>query len=344
MTIIKMNRRRWLLAATLLASLSSGGTAAAAEGPAGPLTTRLRPRSPAGRSPVVTAMAIDSAGKCLAVAGDDFAIRLLDAENLREIDRLQGHRDLVRTLAFRHDNRLLASAGNDGSLILWEAGPRWAPARRFDDLPTLFCVRFSPDAQQLAAVGFESQLLLFGVAPAAQVACDCADLRAVAYHESGNRLAVVGRSGMLHLFDRQGTEPLGKFPIHSSRVRDIVFLPGTEVAATVAEDGAVTLFDFQQKRVIQRIDLLPCKLFCVVAINASTIAVAGSDNRIRIVDCTAGKITTHLDAHHGSINSLVCHGGWLYSAGFDATVRRWKLPAEAAERVADKDSGDDRKR
>ncbi len=342
---MKLSRRRWLLMSSsmLASSARLAGWATAGELSI-PLAVPLLPLGPGRQPPVVTAMAIDPSGEVLAVAGDDASIRILAAADLRERERLIAHRDLVRTLTFRGDSRILASGGNDGSLILWDRTDGWAVTRRVDDLPTLFCVRFSPDGKQLAAVGFGSELMLFGNSTRPQLHCQCSDLRGVAYDATGGRLAVSGRSGRLYLYDPRAAQQLAEFPIHSSRVRDMVFLPGTDLAATVAEDGAATIFDLAQFRVVKRIDLLPCKLFTVVAIDHTKIAVAGSDNRIRIVDCSSGEITAHFDGHQGSISSLVFCKGWLYSGGFDATVRKWDIGGRSDERVAEKEPAADGKR
>jgi WD40 repeat protein len=96
--------------------------------------------------------------------------------------------------------------------------------------------------------------------------------------------------------------------------------------------------------VIKRIDFLPCKLFTVAGIDKTTIAVAGSDNRIRLVDCSSGEITARLDGHQGSISSLVFCDGSLYSGGFDATVRKWKVGGDAGARVAEKEKPEEGKR
>ena len=334
-------RQAWLWA---VVSFTAAATAPSPNCCSQGITVRLGSLPTADHRPVITAMAIDPQGEILAVAGDDRSIRLLDPDDLSEIGRLIGHRDLVRTLAFRPDGQILASAGNDGRLNLWSRAAGWEVARRAEDLPTLFSVRFSPDGRQLAAVGFDSQLLLFGPDSPPSLPCQCSDLRSLAYHHSGKWLAVVGRSGALHLFDPQNGSDLGKFPIHSSRIRDMTALPGTDLLATVSEDGAVTLFDLKSHRITAQIDLLPCKLFTVAAIDGSTIAVAGSSNRIRIVDCQRGEVIAFLDGHQGSINSLIHCQGTLYSGGFDTTVRKWQVGGPGQPRMAKSEPNSDRER
>lgn len=338
MTNIKINRRGCLLASSsMLAAIIGTSGLAIGEGIAAPLNRAIEPLGDGHHRPVITAMALDPRGRLLAVAGDDRSIRLLDTTDLTEQERLIGHRDLVRTLAFRADGRLLASAGNDGRLILWDRTNQWSIARQIDDLPALFGVRFSPDGKQLAAVGFDTQLMLSDNTDRPSLHCDCADLRAVSYNSTGDRLAVVGRSGKLHLFDPRSGQEIGEFAIHASRVRDIVFLPDTNWTATVGEDGTATIFDLDYYQIKKQIDFLPCKLFTVAAIDKSTIAVAGCDNRIRLVNVTTGEVTRKIDIHSGSINSLVYADGVLYSGGFDTRVFKTVISDGQDPRLAERD-------
>jgi len=338
MTNNKISRRSCIYAtSSLLAAIIGTSGFALGEGLNIPLGRRIEPLRDRDQPPVITAMAMDPLGQVLAVAGDDCSIRLLNVADLSERERLMGHRDLVRTLAFRPDGQVLASAGNDGRLTLWDRAQNWTIARQIDQLPTLFSVRFSPDGKQLAAVGFDTQLMLFDDSERPKLHCQCSDLRGLSYTSSGDRLAVVGRSGKLHLFDPRSGQEIGEFAIHTSRVRDIVFLPGTRWFATVGEDGAATLFDLDEYRVRKQVDFLPCKLFTVAAIDKSMIAVAGSDNRIRILNVVSGEVTQHLDVHQGSINSLIYADGYLYSGGFDARVCKTRISGGQDERLAERE-------
>jgi WD40 repeat protein len=222
-------------------------------------------------------------------------------------------------------------------LTLWDRTAQWSIARQIDDLPTIFGVRFSPSGNQLAAVGFDTQLMLFDNTDRPSLHCDCSDLRALSYNMTGDRLAVVGRSGKLHLFDPRNGQEIGEFPIHASRVRDITILPGTQWSATVGEDGTATIFDLQNYKITKKIDFLPCKLFTVAAIDKSTIAVAGSDNRIRLVDVITGEVTRNIDIHSGSISSLVYADGFLYSGGFDSRVFKTQVTNGQDPRLAERD-------
>ena len=346
------NRRHWIATIPVLfacpgllwqfadAQCAAGDQPAAGQSPpAAARVASLLPTVVDQPIPVVTALAIDPTGQWLAVAGDDKAIRILEASNLKEIAVLRGHGDLIRTVAFRHDGKVLASGGNDGSLILWEQATGYRQLRRIDDLPAVCRVTFSPQRNEIAAVGFGTEIMMFGgAADLAEMRCDCNDLRVCAYDQQGQRLAVAGRSGHVHLFDPRTGAAIRDFNLHNGRIRDCVFTRNDTRLLTVGEDGAVVLLDLVRGEVVQRIDLLPCKLFTLAMIDETHVAVAGSDNRIRIVDLDSGTVVKHLDGHRGSVSTLAYTSGALFSGGFDATLRRWPVESSGGERLAEKET------
>jgi len=297
---------------------------------------QLAPLAADGVTPVVTAMAIDPTSETLAVAGDDKSIRILQAKDLQQIAVLTGHRDIIRALAFRSDGKVLASSGNDGNVILWRTQPEYDELRRISELPAVCSLRFSPDGTQLAGVGFGPEVLMFGgTLNREEMVCDCTDLRCLAFDPKGKRLVAVGRAGHVHWFDVASGRDLGHQDIHKGRIRQCAFTSNGERMITVGEDGAAVLFDVERTEVLRRIDLLPCKLFAFANIDDRRIAVAGSDNLIRIIDFETGTVISQLDGHRGSISSLVYFNGSLFSGGFDATVRQWSVAADRGERVAE---------
>ncbi len=134
--------------------LSYGCSTAFAEPPLLPIrAVTLSPTVTEHMVPVVTSMAIDPTGGWIAVAGDDNAVRILSTQDFSQKAILHGHRDLVRSMHYRADGRALATAGNDGSLILWDSAADYSQLRRVDDLQAIADLGFSPDGLQLAAVG-----------------------------------------------------------------------------------------------------------------------------------------------------------------------------------------------
>jgi WD40 repeat protein len=294
---------------------------------------------------VITALAADPRGRFVAASGDDHAIRILDSGTLRLINTLPGHRDLIRTLAFDRAGKKLVSAGNDGQLIIWNRDDEFSIFQKMSGTPALACVRFSPLGDEIAAVGFDNRVYLIGrrSKPEPALRCDCSDLRAVAYRDDHKILAVAGRSGDLHLFDRDKSELAFDGGLHEGRIHAMAFLPESTSLVSVAEDGAVVVFDTERMKVVGKMGVTTGKLFAVSIIDARHIAVAGSDNIIRIIDAVAGRLIRPLIGHQGSIRTLCAYGGILFSGGFDMTLRRWSLTGlQEQERIAEGDPTVDR--
>jgi len=329
--------RRQCLVSTGLLAVSAAGLRLAAQEPSDskiasrpvigkPVTCRTIPLGQAGIRRVVTAIAADPRGEFLAAAGDDYKIRILRTADLKVVRTLVEHGDIVRTLDFDPTGKQLVSAGNDGRLILWNRDEAFRFIREVAGSPALAEVTFAPDGSGLAAVGFESEVFLLGNGDGQRVSlqCACQDLRAVKYRDDAAVLAVAGRCGTLHLFNSE-TKECDEHRLHVGRIRDIVFLPSGNMAVCVAEDGFVSVFDTSGSQPPRRFRATTGKLFAVAVLSSDLVAVAGSDNIIRVIDWAKGQVVRRLEGHTGSVIALDSQSGLLFSGSYDATLRRWSI-------------------
>lgn len=278
-------------------------------------------------SPVITALAVDPKGEFLAAAGDDHLIRIIDLATFTEQRVLRQHQDWVRSMDFRSDGSRLASAGNDGQIVIWDRSEDWKIKQSMPDAPAIACVRFSPFGGMLAAVGFDPQLFLLqpGTARRPALKCGCNDMRVVAFSDDMRLVVAAGRSGDAHLFDPGTGQPAGHFNLHSGRIHDLIFMPSSEIMVSVSDDRKVVVFDSLRGEVLHTIPVPGCKLFTVAALDSTRVAVGGADNLIRVVDISRGTIQHSLPGHTGSIAVLKANDQYLFSGSFDASIRRWPL-------------------
>ncbi len=288
---------------------------------------RLKPQDGNPAAPVVTSLAIDPRGEFLTAAGDDHTIRVIHQEQFEEVRVLRKHQDWVRSMDFRAADRILVSAGNDGQVILWDGKQDWQIQQTLQGAPALACVRFSPQGGMLAAVGFHPQLFLLqqGAARRPVLQCGCNDMRVVEFSPNMRLVVAAGRSGLAHFFDPGTGESAGEFELHKDRIRDLVFMPGSDTMVSVSEDRNVVVFDSLNGEVLHTIPIQGCKLFTVAALDSTRVAVGGASNQIRIVDVSRGTVQQTLTGHTGSIAVLKANSKYLFSGSFDATIRRWSL-------------------
>jgi WD40 repeat protein len=101
-------------------------------------------------------------GTTLAVAeGND--VVLYDSTTLTERSRLRGHSDLVRSLQFSHDGRLLASGSADHSAVLWDLATGGVVHRLTGHAGAVLGLAFSPDDGTLYTGGLDSHVLVWDI-------------------------------------------------------------------------------------------------------------------------------------------------------------------------------------
>jgi WD40 repeat protein len=119
------------------------------------------------RGPLVTALAFDPAGRWLAVADKGGGVQVFDAAAMRSVLALHGHSAAVLGLAFSLDGRLLASAGQDRVVHLWQLPGGRRVARLPGATDTLYAVAISR-RRVLAAAGADRVLRLWRLGSASE--------------------------------------------------------------------------------------------------------------------------------------------------------------------------------
>lgn len=319
-----------------------------------PPPLKLQSLVPGAGPAVVTALAVDPRQQQIAIGCDDGSIRLIRPESFEPLGVLDRHRDLVRTLDFCSEGDRLVSAGNDGQLLIWSTAGSGAAPRRIPVDLAISHVRFAPGGEEITAVGFAHDTVRIPLGAAAEpvpgaespraailppIRCRCRDLRVFAYHGDGKLLVVGGRSGAVELFDADDGTSRGVERLHDGRLRDLAFLGDRPVLASCGEDGVVAVFDTDRLEKLRTVRVTTGRLFALAPVDGTRVAVGGSDNVIRLVDLESGAVVRELSGHEGSVSALAVCGRWLFSGGYDATLRRWPLRglSEFEGRIAEGD-------
>jgi hypothetical protein len=141
------------------------------------------------------------------VGYDAEKIVLWNAQTGSQLAVLSGHTDIVQTLAFRPDGQVLASGGDDGSIILWDMDPaRWgqsqAPLRGRGD--TIFALAFSADGKHLFSGGADGIGTLWNLEDRTvefQTYGHTDRIYTLQVSPSGNFLYSGGRDGTVRLYE-----------------------------------------------------------------------------------------------------------------------------------------------
>jgi WD40 repeat protein/serine/threonine protein kinase len=244
----------------------------------------------------------------------------------------------VNSIAFSPDDELLASAGEDGSIKVWNSKSGALVQSFKAHAGTVFCVAFHPLGKHLASVGLDGpqkQVKVWDLTTHQEMfagPCDVAQAFGNAYATSfspdGRQLAA-GSQGIVNLWDWKNRQLLHTFAGHDSRPISVAFSPEGQRLASGDWRGSVKLWDavagggplcsFPESRNSRH---------PVVALAFSRdgrwLATAGFERRLDVWDTTTGALVRSLP-HSGLVLSVAFthDGSRLVSAGEDKTVRIW---------------------
>jgi WD40 repeat protein len=211
---------------TLLAAGGSPAESGAVEVLSWPAGERLR--RVAEHVDVVYRVAWSPDGKRWATAGADGICQVHLAETGARLTRYAGHSRAVLAIAFL-DNEMIASAGVDQTLRLWEG----ASVKHLRTLDNHFgpvndiSVRpgdSAPATRVVATIGEDRTVRLWqpAVGRLMRFAKLSAAPRAVAWSAKGDRLFVGCSDGRIRIVDAESTEVVGELPGLQGRIHELV--------------------------------------------------------------------------------------------------------------------------
>ena len=259
-------------------------------------------------------------------------VQIADVRRGTFLYELAAHAAPIRDLKYRLDGRRLATADQDGGVVIWEPF-QFTPAASSRSFPCgVRALAFHPDGSMLAAAGEDGVVRLDDLeGPGDRVELLGHDLAvlALAFAPDGRRLVSAGMDRTIRLWTLGADSPARVLGGHTGPVHALAYSPDGRRFASASGDGTVRLWDAADGRLLQTLDDHDGAVFALAySPDGRRLLSAGIDGTARLRDAESGRPLASWRAHRGIVSAaafLGPRGDTIATAGNDNSIRIWDL-------------------
>lgn len=215
------------------------------------------------------------------------------------------------TVQFAPDGKLVAAAGSDGDVYLWDPVTGSSIARLTGHHSAVFAVRFSPDGEHMATASTDGTARLWSTLtgqPTHMMQGPGAPLRTVTFSPDGAQLTAAGDDGVALLWNLSDLDKPLRIEAHDTRIISTAFSPDGSLLATTARDGSVRLFRTTDGALVHSLQAHELDVFACAFTSAGDRILTGSrDQTVKIWDVQTGALIRTLEAPGHFITSVSIH-------------------------------------
>jgi WD40 repeat protein len=305
-------------------------------------------------SSTVRGVAFSPDGKLLAAAvspvfGGDGAqvapggIKVWDVDSRKESFSLTGPTAGAYSVAFSPNGKLLASAGPDFAVRLWDVASRNEIKEKAGQRPRRHAsavsrVAFSPDGAWLASASHDRSVCLWNGRTGEfwkELRSHSAPVWGVAFSPDSKCLATSGDDAAIDVWDVAQNQLQFTLRGHKAGIASIAFSPDGKRLASVSDDQTARLWDVTSRQAGQTLSEHRAPVWAVAfSPDGRRVASASDDFSIKVWDAATGKVLRTLRGPTGSAGVAFSPDGKHIAAAFDdGAVRVWNAETGREEKT-----------
>ncbi len=251
----------------------------------------------------------------------------------REMDRIvlpaHAHGGEVNHAEFSPGGRLIVTASNDGTAVVWSAATGKPAAPPLRHRSSVVWAAFSPDGRRVATASWDNTARVWEASsgrPVTPPLPHADHVLYVAFSPDGQRLVTASADHTARIWEAASGKPVGVPLRHGDKVRSAVFSPDGRRIGTASEDHTARLWDAATGAALTG-PLRHSKsvYFGVFSPEGTRFATASEDASVQVWAVATGEVTDVRLLHRSMVRSVAFSpdGRWLVTASGDCSARVW---------------------
>jgi WD40 repeat protein/serine/threonine protein kinase len=233
-----------------------------------------------------------------------------DASTGKELISVCGHDGPLSCLAYSPDGRLIATAGWDNLVKVWNAQTGEELLTFAGHAQRTNRLAFSPDSRRIASGGEDNSVKVWDARTGQEYVTlrgHTREVYGVSWHPDGRRIATAGMDEAVKVWDADSSKEALTLSGHSDSVSGIAFDPNRPEIASVSMDGTLRLWHTGTGRLLRTMSGMTEPLWDVTySLDGTSIAFASGDRmqpetigQVRIWEKKSNMVVRSLRAHFG---------------------------------------------
>ncbi|BBM84786.1 serine/threonine-protein kinase [Candidatus Uabimicrobium amorphum] len=219
----------------------------------------------------LTSVAYSGEGKYLAVSSWNYIIQLFRLDKTQQLlskQKLLGHKGGVTRIVFGDKGRIMASASQDGSILLWDTDT-WGIRSKFSGHGDYVQYVSLSDEKKLLSLSQNSILRMWEIQTDVLYSIslpDPTEITSMSFHPNGKKIAASTFTGKVFLIDVASKKIERQFSAHQQKITGLAFNSSGSQMATCSIGGKAYIWDTATGKQIEQLPLSPIysNLFSVV--------------------------------------------------------------------------------
>ncbi|MBE9069524.1 caspase family protein, partial [Leptolyngbya cf. ectocarpi LEGE 11479] len=282
--------------------------------------------------------AIDAVGYSLKSFKGEVQYPIKDALNhtwrqVREVAKMQGHKDAIWSVAFSPDGSRIVSGSADSTLRLWdsEGNPIGQPWLGHSDW--IWSVAFSPDGSRIVSGSRDTNLRLWtidGQPIGSSIEGHLGSVLSVAFSPQGDRIISASDDGTLRFWDASGRSLGSPINAHKGSVYSVAFSPDGSYIVSGGSDNTLRLWDLEGNSIGEPFEGHSDWVRSVAFSPSGEQIISGSADKTLCLWALNGERLRRFYGHKDLVYSVAFSpdGNQVISSSRDHTVYVWNLDSE----------------